>query len=120
MALVCAASFVLSCNKNEDEEVVPFTGDWKYTGIDATGVDDIDFFKYYLFKVDDKEIRIYEMDKTTLTTTISYTRNGNTVTFSPSFNGKYKSAKLRKSYGTGTESICWDCGNGQVYNFSRL
>ena len=120
MALVCAASFVLSCNKNEDEEVVPFTGDWKYTGVESTGDDDIDIFKYYIFKIDDQEIRIYEMDKTTLTTTLSYTRKGNKITFTPAFNGKYSTANIRRSYGSGKESICWDCGNGQAYYFDRI
>ena len=120
MALVCAAAFVTSCNKDDDEEMAPFTGDWKYTGVESTGIDDIDFFKYYLYKIDDKEIHIYGIDKTTLTTTISYTRTGNKVTFTPPFNGKYSSANLRRSYGTGKESIAWDCGNGQVYYFDRF
>lgn len=121
MALVCAVSFVTSCNKGEDdEELVTLTGDWRFTGVESTSVDDIDFFKYYLFKIDNKEIRIYGMDKTTLTTTLSYTRSGNKITFSPAFNGKYGSANIRKSYGAGTESICWDCGNGQLYYFNKL
>lgn len=124
MALVCAVSLAASCNKIEevedDDELVTFVGDWKYTGIENTGIDDIDFFKYYRFLIDEKEIRIYEMDKTTLTTTLSYTRKGNKVTFTPAFNGKYGSANLRKSYGSSTESMCWDCGNGQGYYFSKF
>ena len=123
MALICAVSLVASCNKpekEEEEDLVAFIGEWKFSGVEQTAVDDIDFFKYYLFKIDDKEIQIYEMDKTTLTTTLSYTRNGNQVTFTPPFNGKYSTAKLRKSYGTGAESMSWDCGNGQVYYFNKL
>lgn len=68
---------------------------------------------------EEEEIQIYGMDKVSLTTTLSYTRTGNKVTFSPAFNDKYESAKLIRAYGTGKESISWDCGNGQIYNFSR-
>lgn len=89
------------------------------SGVDGSGVDDVDIFKNYLFKIDSGQIWIFGMDETSLTSILSYTRDGNTVTFTPSFNGKYKSAVLHKIYGTDKESISWDCGNGQVYHFSR-
>lgn len=121
-ALLCAILTVASCNNESDtpEDPVPFVGNWLYTGHDITGADDLPFFDNYLFKIDDTTINVFAMDRTTNTATYSYTRKGNRITFTPAFNSKYNTADIRSTYGTGAESICWDCGNGQVYNFKKV
>lgn len=120
IALICAAALCISCNKdNGEEETVNIQGDWKYIGCDSTCTDDLDFTKFYLFRIDESKIHVYEIDKTTLSVEYSYTRKGNRISFSPAFNGKYGSANICNIFGQGVESISWDCGNGQVYNFSR-
>lgn len=123
MALVCVAILPTSCNKNNSnsgagDEPVPFVGNWIYSGYDTSGEDDLDRFDNHLFEIDDNVINVFKMDGTP-NATYSYTRTGNTVTFNPVFNRKYGTATIRKSFGTGAESISWDCGNGQVYNFNK-
>lgn len=97
-ALAVAAFSLTSCNKddNPDSDPISIVGDWKYYGSSIGCEVPINILTQLIFKIDENTIKVYGDPRLgdELTEEYSYTRKGNTITFTPAFLGTFDTAEI--------------------------